>query len=230
VDGVCCESACDGGCQACAAKKTQVPDGTCALVLEATAGVGVCEGYVCDGKSAGCDGKCLSAKECSGGFTCSKSQCKAFKRVFTTSTTYTGKLGGALGADQRCQERATAAGLPGVYMAWVGDSTTSPNTRFTKATGPYATLTQARLADDWDDLADGSLDNVPFIDEFGAQLGGAFVQSWAGMDHPKFSAAETCQDWTSEDPGALGTVLPSTWGIEKTSPCDAPMRLYCFEQ
>ena len=42
--------------------------------------------------------------------------------VFVTSQTFTGNLGGIAGADQKCQDLADAAGLPGIYKAWLADS------------------------------------------------------------------------------------------------------------
>jgi cysteine-rich repeat protein len=53
IDGICCESACDGGCEACAFALTGVADGICAPVLAGTdpddecrlpGGVDVCDG------------------------------------------------------------------------------------------------------------------------------------------------------------------------------------------
>jgi len=40
-------------------------------------------------------------------------QCDAFKRIFVTSTTYDGNLGGLAGADAKCAARGAAAGLSG---------------------------------------------------------------------------------------------------------------------
>jgi hypothetical protein len=44
--------------------------------------------------------------------------------AFVTSTKYDANLGGIAGADAKCQARASAAGLPGTYVAWISDGTT----------------------------------------------------------------------------------------------------------
>src|SRR4051794_13048994 len=43
------------------------------------------------------------------------------KRVFVTSTTYSGFLGGLSAADQLCQARANAGTLGGTWVAWMSD-------------------------------------------------------------------------------------------------------------
>lgn len=84
VDGVCCESTCQGLCMACTATKTGAANGTCAPVLKATDPDGDCQddglsckrdGF-CDGTGMcsnhpgpGCSaGKCSSAGDCASGF------------------------------------------------------------------------------------------------------------------------------------------------------------------
>jgi hypothetical protein len=61
VDGVCCESACDGTCEACSLTKNGTADGTCAPVSagedpddECGFAPGACTGNVCDGLVAAC--------------------------------------------------------------------------------------------------------------------------------------------------------------------------------
>lgn len=47
----------------------------------------------------------------------------AARRIFVTSLSYNGNMGGISGADANCQARATAASLPGQYRAYLSDST-----------------------------------------------------------------------------------------------------------
>ncbi len=81
--------------------------------------------------------------------------------VFVTSETYGGNLGGLPGADFKCNELASAAGLPGIYKAWIGAQTASPHevvaNRFFRSSGPYLLVDGTIVATDWDDLTDGSL-------------------------------------------------------------------------
>src|SRR5262249_27131858 len=78
------------------------------------------------------------------------------RRVFVTSLTYTGNLGGLAGADALCQARADAAALGGTYKAWLADDSGSPATRFTHSTGEYVLVDGTVVAGNWADLTDGS--------------------------------------------------------------------------
>src|SRR5439155_16338708 len=49
--------------------------------------------------------------------------------VFATSSTYLPNLGGLAGADTLCMQRATAAGLPGHYVAWLSTSAVAAPSR-----------------------------------------------------------------------------------------------------
>ena len=72
------------------------------------------------------------------------------KRVFVTSSTFDGNLGGLAGADVKCQGAATTAGLPGTFRAWLSDSTTSASARLTHSALPYALVNDVQVADDFD--------------------------------------------------------------------------------
>ena len=78
-------------------------------------------------------------------------------RVFLSSATYDGNLGGLSGADAKCQGLATAAGLPGIYKAWLSDGTSAPSTRFVPSSGPYQLVTGTPIAANFTDLTDGTL-------------------------------------------------------------------------
>src|SRR5262249_58753865 len=47
----------------------------------------------------------------------------------TSSTVIPGRLNGIAGADAECAARASGAGLPGVYKAWINDKGVDANTR-----------------------------------------------------------------------------------------------------
>jgi hypothetical protein len=167
------------------------------------------------------------------------------KTVFITSVIYPGTLGGLSGADARCNERAVAAGLAGNYKAWLSDSTGSPNTRFTRNTGPYLRTDGVQIASGYTDLTDGSLAASINIDEFGVPipggeriLGAAWTYTLGNGDPTLDPALSDCQDWTSGSPfqGFKGSpyATDSCW----TTGCFAASfncgsqgaRLYCMEQ
>ena len=80
---------------------------------------------------------------------------------------YDGNLGGLAGADSKCQARADAAGLGGSWNAWLSDDAESASSRITRSSGPYTRVDGVLVANNWDDLTDGSLQNPLSIDEFG---------------------------------------------------------------
>jgi hypothetical protein len=158
-------------------------------------------------------------------------------RVFVTSTTHNGNLGGLTGADDICQVRASAAGLPGTYKAWLSDNTSTPSTRFVQSTGPYRRIDGVIVADNYADLTDGSLDAAINVTEIGATIS-ADVETWTSTKFDGTRAASgNCDQWTSPLSGIFtatfgsATTSNTTW-TEKdlTSTCNEPRRLYCFQQ
>ena len=59
------------------------------------------------------------------------------KKVFISSQTYVGNLGGLAGADQLCQRLASTAGLTGTFKAFLSSSNSTPATRWTPRAGTY---------------------------------------------------------------------------------------------
>ena len=110
----------------------------------------------------------------------------AGKIVFVSSQLFDGNFGGGqkvlghLQADQRCQDAASAAGLSGSFKAWISgrvDTGAGPLPhgvvdRFTQSTVPYKLVNGVKVADDWADLTDGSLDHAIDVDEHGNPVGG----------------------------------------------------------
>lgn len=180
------------------------------------------------------------------------------KYVFVSSTQYTGNLGGLQGADAKCQQLATTAGLPGVYKAWLSDVLDSPNTRFTKTNHRYKLVNDAVIASNWADLTDGLLNYSVQIDEYGnplADIMDLFV--WTGTtvtghSLPAEIATQEglgkwhtfCFQWTQEV-FWVNAIVGSHWfltelwsntgdskvfpGLEGW-PCDEMAHLYCFQQ
>jgi cysteine-rich repeat protein len=182
-----------------------------------------------------------------GGTVCDGSgACVSARYVFVTSTLHTGNLGGLAGADAICNTRAAAAGLPGTYMAWL--STNQPNetpaTRFTQSTVPYIMVNGVKVADNWADLVDGSLDNPIDRTELNGSVpvgntscgGGGFPNVWTATNAngTLFNASQTCSNWMS-------TSGSSFWGLASASnnfwtgwcqggTCGWTSPIYCFQQ
>jgi cysteine-rich repeat protein len=158
------------------------------------------------------------------------------KRVFISSTTSTGNLGGLSGADATCQSLATAAGLSGTYLAWLSDATQSPVMRFTQATVPYKLVGGTVVANDWTDLVDGTLSAAINRSETGTLIDNAdvFTNTKASGDG---IATTHCQNWTSSAPADATNVglaktgaTNSIWTVFASVRCDTANHLYCFEQ
>ena len=61
-------------------------------------------------------------------------------------------MGGTAGADRHCQDRAEAAGLEGVYKAFITVSNGGPVRWFDRGIGPFVPTGGDLFADNWDDL------------------------------------------------------------------------------
>jgi hypothetical protein len=110
-------------------------------------------------------------------------------RVFITSLQWTANLGGAAGADAKCQAAANGASLGGTWMAWLSTSTSTPDARFTHSTVPYKLLDGTLIANDWADLTSGALENPINRDEHDA------VVNW--FDMSPYTYGYTGIAWTS---------------------------------
>ncbi len=73
-DGVCCNTACSGGCDACAASAGASADGTCTILAKGATGTG-CSPYLCGGTSATCPSTCSVDGDCATTHYCSSGAC-----------------------------------------------------------------------------------------------------------------------------------------------------------
>jgi MYXO-CTERM domain-containing protein len=73
ADGVCCDTACTGPCNACTVALGATADGTCSNTH--TGGIPSCVGYQCDGTGPSCPTTCSSDVNCSGGNWCKGGVC-----------------------------------------------------------------------------------------------------------------------------------------------------------
>jgi len=159
--------------------------------------------------------------------------CAPTKLVFVTSGTTVGAIMGTSGADALCNVYAGNAGLPGSYLAWISDPTTSPSTRFTHATIPYVEVDGTVIANDWTDLTDGSLATGITVTENGTSIGGEVV--WTGTSWDGTYASPSCGGWfspLSSDSGVNGitTAASALWSLTGTLACNTTAHLYCFQQ
>jgi cysteine-rich repeat protein len=236
VDGDGCSAMC--AVEVCGDGVTQAPeecddgnmvnDDACTNMCKAAK----CGDMIVQGPEECDDGNMNDADACN-------NQCHlASKRVFVTSMEYNGNLGGIAGADAKCQGLAMGAGLPGMYMAWVTDgnnNTTAPASRFlTKAAVPYLLPDGTKVADNWADLIDGSLDAPINRTETGAQANGE-ASVWTDTGPNGSSAGMVdCTSWTATNQsgtyGDMSATNGSWTNTGNTTGCTNTLRIYCFQQ
>ena len=169
----------------------------CAACKAATCG----DGFVQMGVETCDDGNMSDGDGCS-------AACKTESlRAFVSSTTYKGGLGGLAGADMKCQTLADAAKLGGTWMAWLSDDTIGPADRFTTKGGnsPYVLVDGTKIADDWADLVDGTLDAQ--LNRTQSNVTPAAPNNvWTNTDiNGKPSSTDrTCNKWTDQGGGVDG--------------------------
>ncbi len=139
------------------------------------------------------------------------------KIAFTTSTTFTGALGGLAGADAACNTAATNANLPGTYVAWLSDNTNDAfcrvqgksgkkidncNAVTAPAAGPWvrvetAAVPRKQFAPTIDKLTSGDREVYypPVYNENGVEVT-VSQRVWTGTDENGVVAANTCNNWT----------------------------------
>jgi hypothetical protein len=157
------------------------------------------------------------------------------KRVFVTSVTYSGNLGGIAGADAKCATAAAAQTLGGTWKAWISSGSVNAIDRINDV-GPWYLVNGVQKV--FNNKANLSTTPLTAIDEdeSGSQ------PSWIGLDgmwtgtNAGVASGNDCFGWTSELNTDLGsTSSPTTdqsWGGSSAGniDCDQPEALICFEQ
>lgn len=161
----------------------------------------------------------------------------SYKRVFVTSSVYNGNLGGLSGADIKCQQKADAVNLGGIWKAWLSDDTASAYSRLTHFNGLYKRLDGLVIADNWTDFTDGTLRNKIILDETGRDRNNYVSAAWTGTGISGNNGYNNCLNWTNNlflFKGQIGGIntANSDWtrGASPDYSCSSNAALYCFEQ
>jgi hypothetical protein len=149
-----------------------------------------------------------------------------------------GRLGGIAGADAECGARATAAGLPGTYKAWISDNGVNANSRvgaggWVRTDGRPFTTSLAALS-----LSNQVVYYPPRVDENGNDLGPNRIPVVTGGDNYGKSfglqcAAASMPSWTTVNGGAytgLAAAGSQYWAFNEldSTGCTDRSHLYCF--
>lgn len=176
---------------------------------------------------------------------CILGDCVDGRSVFITSGTSLGNMGGLLGADDRCQEHAAAGGHPGMFRAFLVDGSNGLE-RLQHDGVPYVRLDGVPIADDWEDLVDGTIAAPLDIDERREPLNPLDARAWTGLSTLTGKAAfdANCVGWTSAEEGCnFGEGEPCGSGGDALQTNESwaavgfqvdcgmlPHHLYCIEQ
>jgi cysteine-rich repeat protein len=162
--------------------------------------------------------------------------------VFVTSKKYNGEEVGSLAdADAECTMLAAGKPIEGNYVAWLSDDDDAAMMRLFAASVPYVLPNLTKVADNWTDLTDGTLDAPINRTDAGTNImGNGFncgdfqtEEVWTGTAANGDAMAPNCFDWTeSRGNGLAGVVnqMDVDWTQACTMTCDNSARLYCFEQ
>ncbi len=93
VDGYCCNTACAGGCDVCAASLGATLNGTCTNLPKGNPGTG-CNGFLCSGASPACPTSCSLDTDCASTHYCDGSTCQP-KKATGESCTAANQCGGS---------------------------------------------------------------------------------------------------------------------------------------
>jgi hypothetical protein len=150
----------------------------------------------------------------------------------TSSSTHTGNIGGISGANAVCQGLAEVQGYKGTFKAWLSSTTYSPATHFDQR-GSFYLVTGTKIADNWSDLTDGTIDNVIDRNETGSSVAAPNIWTGTGSDGNMYNSIYTCTDWTSTSGHSYTGSYSYTdyrWTrASSVSSCANQYRLYCFQ-
>ncbi len=152
--------------------------------------------------------------------------------VFATSAPVSAAMGGLVGADSICAQRAIAGGLPGVFKAWLSTSMTNALSRLGTASG-WIRPDGLPFANSQADLVAGRILYPLRLDEFGTDVFATKAFTSTLGEGTLNGGVSTCSDWTSnvdQSPAGAGLASLSTtgWTTGSFAPCGSQQRLYCF--
>lgn len=153
-------------------------------------------------------------------------------RIFVTSTTTTGNLGGLTGGDAYCQNLADTAAIGGTWKAMLSSSTVNVLDRIS-ITGPIYDINDDLLAADSADLWDGSIAVPIKYAEDGSDVGTQNVFTGSKTDGTKETTYNSfCGDWTNTTWYVFygrTTDVNGYWTYYNGKACTDSLHLYCID-
>lgn len=189
-----------------------------------------CGNGIVDGEEACDDGNAIASDGCQ--------ECAKDSIMFVSSEIYQGfALDGLYGADQRCRSLAAKAGLDRflTFKAWLSTPTMSVADRFIHSRGRYVLVNGLVVAQNWDALTSGMIENPIMVDEYSQSQDSAVWTGTLASGEPALGS-EFCEDW-ADDSGLLklagtgfSTATDATWSFFEQGGGGSELRLYCVEQ
>lgn len=193
-------------------------------------GAPVCGDGVVEGDEACDDGNAVPGDGCQ--------ECASDSIIFVTSALYQGfALGGLYGADQRCQSLAAKAGLarPLTFTAWLSTPSMPASDRLMHSRGRYVLVNGLVVAQNWDALTSGTVENAIMVDETSMTQETPVWTGTLASGQPA-PASDFCEDWDDDSMllklGGFGfsASTDATWSYFEDAACDSNARLYCVQQ
>jgi hypothetical protein len=158
------------------------------------------------------------------------------RRAFLSSMPFV-TTGGINSADTLCQNDATAVSMPGTFHALLGLTGATPISRFDLGRTVWTRVDGVALAATTADFAAGNTIASLNVTAAGAYVPEGVSDAWtSGVPTMTSSALTTCNDWSSNAPGAnahggLWTASgPNAFEQVVVISCQvASNRLYCLE-
>lgn len=160
-------------------------------------------------------------------------------RIFVTSESYAGNLGGLSGADEICQQHADDAGLEDTYKAILSDSTDDASERITASDAIYiykTSSTKVKVVDNDIDLWNTSENDLKAKINYDENYNKVSVEPWTGsLLTGGVDSEKHCSDWsnnTSSFSGAYGDsdAKDSEWLSNLWEDCDSRRPIICISQ
>lgn len=158
---------------------------------------------------------------------------KIAHRFFVSSQSFSGNLAGLAGADIKCQLAADAAGLGGVWKAWLSTLSDAASTRLSLSY-PLVTVNGIAIFETENERLIGLPRTALNVDENGHVVGN--VNVWTNTDTVGASRSADCNSWTTAVSGMNGGVGLSAdlsvnrWTDAGNAACNTLAHLYCVEQ
>ena len=162
-------------------------------------------------------------------------------RIFVTSTSYDGNLGGISGADSTCATHASNAGLIRTYKAVLSDSTSDIVNNLQVSGSVYIfsnsstrELVASAASDLWNTDTQDLLNSIQYDEQYNSL---SSITPWTGSDSDGTVAltGNHCTNWSANGSGVSGQVGSATdvddrWLEGSSITCDNQHPLICISE